>query len=313
MSLLGPVSKVPISPAERFFLDSRKKKRSMIKWTIAILIFVGICIADPGWLPFLKLWAPIRLLRTVLFFLWKYKNADLIKEGECIVKQKEKQAIKEAERIAKLKAISGDLPPEELYEAVKKQAENATKAVKGLPFDGTKLVNIIEHNVNEIRRITTYLAKLEEYIEEENPALLAKEKTAVIAQLKSTDDAMIRNQLQSSLELLERRITESEELLLEEKRLKSKITTFQQAIESIRSSATRFEASLVDGDDPKVTEDKTARAIANMEQEFELMRKVQAEIESVTSSESHLEEELRHLREENRAKQQKAAQLGVGA
>ncbi len=300
MSLLKPPQEIP--KAERTYNEYKSRRRSLINLSLAFVSLTAIGVfLWPGVLYACGFWGLIRLFRTVRFFMWKDENKVLLEEGEKLLRQKEKKAAREAERVARIRAISGELPPDELFKAVEKQADYATKAVKALPYDGTQLIAIIEHNVSEINKITNYLIKLEEYIEEENPTLLGREKEAVINQLKTTADQMVRNQLSASLELLEQRIAESHELLLEEKRLRSKITTFQQAIESIRTKATRLEATLIDGDNPEASEAQTAKALATMEQEFELMRKVQAEIDEVTLSETNLQAELKKLRENSQA------------
>ena len=306
MSVLKPQVEIP--KAERVYREYKSRRSSLINFSLALVLSSALGFTlMPGILYACGFWAFIRIFRTVRFFMWKDENKALLEEGERLLKQKEKRAAREAERAARIRAISGDLPPEELFKAVEKQADNAAKAVKALPYDGNQLIAIIEHNVSEIGKITNYLTKLEEYIEEENPTLLGREREAVINQLKTTSDQMVRNQLNASLELLEQRITESHELLLEEKRLRSKITTFQQAIESIRTKATRFEATLIDGDDPQVVEAQTAKALEAMEQEFELMRKVQEEIDAVTCTEAHLQEELKRLRENGQAAQKAKA------
>ena len=234
MSLLDP--KAALSKAERVYNDCQRRQRSLIRNTSFFIIITALCCIfwpHPVSLSFCGAWLLLRLYRSVRFFMWKKDNRELLAEGLKILQQKEKRALKKAEREARLQAISGNLSPDELFRAVAKQADYATKAVKELPYDNSQLIDIIEHNVNEINKLTSYLSKLEEYIEEENPTLLAKEKEAVVTQLKNTSDNMIINQLNASLDLLEQRITESQELLLEAKRIRSKITTFQQAIESI--------------------------------------------------------------------------------
>jgi hypothetical protein len=289
------------SPEERLVNEAKSKNSSLVRQLTAFGgVNGGLMLLDfygdgaLSWSPYIAIvWGALVSIGVVRYWLWMRENKKELEHARRKVELMHKAELGLLERSARTKAMSGNLSPDELYRITEEQGNKAKEVVDGLGAEFIDLSVSIDHNLTDIKKMTDYLGVLEEFLNEEDLTLLTREQEALNKRIAETKDESTRRELESSLSLITQRAQNLKELSVEGDRLRAKIQSFAQTIESIRTEATRVKTEQMKNAGQAMD---ASDSIGRLQRELTTMKRVQEELDSLNLSDSSIKAQLASLR-----------------
>jgi hypothetical protein len=292
------------TPEEALLMKAKDKRASLLRHLIAYGGINGGLVAinfmsnglDSFWAGYpIVIWGAFFAISGMRYWLWLSDNKKDLAHAEKVVALMRKAELSLLERSARSKAITERVSADELMRLTTEQVGKAKEALATLGPEHGDMVGLIDSNLGEIRQLCGHLKPLEQYLDEEDLAILTREQAALQKRLMETQDAATKRELESSLDTLAQRATKLKELAVESERIRARIQAFWQTVEAVRTSATSIKTAEVQ---KGTGADTTAlsNGVDKLRRELQTMQKVHEELASIDFSDAALRAKVQSLR-----------------